>query len=119
MINIRQLTHFFALIKSTISVLRIFLVVCLLMLGASAFAFSGQGYSVCRLDPNGDNFLALRSGPGAEHPIIMRLPPDTVVEERGDSTNGWLPIVVERTPQHTYLRDLPSGYVWVDYLCPL
>lgn len=92
----------------------------LLMLGPSAYAFSGDGYSVCRLDPSGDNFLALRSGPGAEHPIIMRLPPDTVVEERGNPTNGkWLPVVVEQTPQHTYLRDLPSGYVWADYLCPL
>lgn len=100
--------------------LRICLVACLLMFGASAYAFSGQGYGVCRLDPSGDNFLALRSGPGAEHPIIMRLPPDTVVEERGDPTNGkWLLVVVERTPQHTYLRDLPSGYVWGDYLCPL
>lgn len=100
--------------------LRISLVTCLLMLGTSAHAVSEKAFSVCRLDPNGDNFLALRSGPSSNNPIIMRLPPGTVVEERGSPTNGkWLPVVVEHTPQQQFLRDLPSGYVWGDYLCPL
>ena len=89
-------------------------------LAGTAHAYSGDGYQVCRLDPQGDNFLALRAGPGSGHAMIMRLPPGTVVEERGSPTNGkWLPVVVEHTPQQTFLRDLPSGYVFGDYLCPL
>ncbi|SFG55414.1 hypothetical protein SAMN04488020_102524 [Palleronia marisminoris] len=94
-------------------------VLLLIWLGASAHAFSGYGFTVCRLDPNGDNFLALRTGPGSGNPMIMRLPPGTLVEERGSPTNGkWLPVVVQQTPQQVYLRDMPSGYVWGDYLCP-
>lgn len=52
------------------------------------------------LDPNGDNYLSLRSGPGSKHDEIRRMGPDTVVtiiERRGgwrrvqleDGTEGW------------------------------
>lgn len=46
------------------------------------------------LNPNGDNFLALRSGPGTAYKVLRRLDPDTpvtVVARRGD----WLRIELE------------------------
>ncbi|QFU07738.1 hypothetical protein PARPLA_02024 [Rhodobacteraceae bacterium THAF1] len=96
------------------------LCLALLLFVPQVHAYSGDGYRVCRLDPNGDNFLALRAGPGTGYQMIMQLPPETVVESRGSATNGkWLPVVVEYTPQQTYLRNLPNGYVWGDYLCRL
>ena len=45
---------------------------------------STVGY-VCGLNPNGDNFLALRAGPGATHPELARLDPDTQLEKLGQS----------------------------------
>ncbi|TDL81372.1 hypothetical protein E2L08_06815 [Palleronia sediminis] len=91
-----------------------------LSVAGAAHAVSGRGYEVCRLDPGGDNFLALRSGPGASNPMLMRLPPRTVVESRGSPTHGkWLPVVVLGWPGKQFLRDLPAGFVFGDYLCPI
>lgn len=83
-----------------------------------ALAYSGDGYRVCRLNPNGDNFLALRTGPGASFPMVMKLGPDSVVEHRKTEGN-WMSVVVERANGYEYLRDLPHGYVYRKYLCPL
>ena len=47
---------------------------------------------VSGLDPAGDNFLAVRSGPGTDHPEIDRLSPDTMVA-MCDSSGGWVGIV--------------------------
>lgn len=52
------------------------------------------------LDPNGDNYVSLRSGPGSKYDELRQLAPDTVVtviEERGrwrrvrleDGSEGW------------------------------
>lgn len=65
--------------------------VCALVLGLSvageARAYAADVFEVCRLDPNGDNFLALRSGPGASYTMLARLGPGTIVmdwERRGN-----------------------------------
>lgn len=82
-------------------------------------AYSGASFEVCRLDPAGDNFLALRTGPGSSHSMVMQLSPGSVVEARGDQRGKWLQVVVEQANGQTYLRDLPRGYVYTDYLCPM
>lgn len=82
-------------------------------------AYSGDAYEVCRLNPKGDNFLALRSGPSSSNAMIMKLGPGSVVEARGDMQGNWLKVVVERANGQTYMRDLPSGYVFTKFLCPL
>lgn len=42
-----------------------------------AQAFSGEYFVTCKLNPNADNFLALRTCGSTKCPMIMRLPPDT------------------------------------------
>jgi len=93
------------------------LIMPLAVLLSVAYAYSGDAFEVCRLDPNGDNFLALRAGPGSSHAIIMKLGPGSVVEARGDPKGNWLAVVVESANGKTYLRDLPSGFVYTKYLC--
>jgi hypothetical protein len=84
-----------------------------------ASAVSGQAYLVCNLNPNGDNFLALREGPSSSHRMLMTLGPGSIVEARGTQEGKWLSVVVEHANDQTFLRDLPAGYVYTDYLCPI
>lgn len=86
---------------------------------SAAYAVSGNAYEVCRLDPNGDNFLALRAGPSSSYQMIMKLGPGSIVENRGAPKGKWIPVVVEIANGKTYLRDLPTGFVYSDYLCPI
>ncbi|MHB1101399.1 MAG: SH3 domain-containing protein [Devosia sp.] len=75
---------------------RILAMVLLLALGASA----ARADYVTGLNPRGDNFLALRTGPGTSYRIVRHMGPDTVVtvlQRRGDwlrvrleeGTEGW------------------------------
>jgi hypothetical protein len=98
---------------------RIFIALLALTISTStAVAYSGDAFEVCRLDPNGDNFLALRSGPSSSNGMVMKLGPGSVVEARGELQGKWLRVVVEIANGQTFLRDLPSGFVYTDYLCP-
>ena len=78
------------------SLVRCFVVALPILLWNSA----GHAEHVAGLDPSGDNFLALRSGPGTSFRTIRRMGPDTildVLERRGqwvrvrmeDGTEGW------------------------------
>ena len=91
----------------------------LTLLPSTSIAYPGMAYEVCGLDPNGDNFLALRAGPGSGYGMIMQLGPRSIVEGRANQSGGWLMVVVEYANGYRYLRDLPSGYVYTDYLCPV
>jgi hypothetical protein len=73
---------------------------------ATAFTLAAAGTPakaaiVCGLSPYGDNFLSLRSGPGAGFPEIRRLGPSTFVVVQGrrgpwrlvrllDGLQGWV-----------------------------
>ncbi|MCB1469970.1 MAG: SH3 domain-containing protein [Rhizobiaceae bacterium] len=92
--------------------------VSLFLCASAALAYSGDAYEVCRLNPNGDNFLALRAGPSSQHAMTMKLGPGSVVEARGGE-GKWMLVVVEIANGKTYLRDLPTGYVYTDYLCKI
>lgn len=90
----------------------------LLSFNGGAHAYSGDGYEACHLNPKGDNFLSLRTGPGSRYPVLMKLGPGSVVESRGEPEGNWLPVVVEAANGKTYLRKLPAGFVHMKYLCP-
>ncbi len=73
----------------------LFVVMLLLVFSGPALADYVGG-----LDPNGDNYLSLRSGPGSKYDELRRMGPDTVVtvvEKRAgwrrvqleDGTEGW------------------------------
>ena len=74
-----------------------------------AQAYSADVFRVCRLDPNGDNFLALRSGPGSNYRMLDRLGPGTIVmdwERRG----RWFRVSVGSVNGR-------EGWVYSSYLC--
>ncbi|TLP46041.1 hypothetical protein FDK21_10480 [Cohaesibacter sp. CAU 1516] len=82
-----------------------------------AVAYDGEDYVTCRLDPNGDNYLSLRSC-GATHCVeIMRLGPETPLRSFEPSgTAGWREVQVLPylfAPHDAY----PSGWVFERYIC--
>ncbi|MCA0921126.1 SH3 domain-containing protein [Pseudooceanicola nanhaiensis] len=80
-----------------------------LLLATPVQAYAPDVFAVCHLNPNGDNFLALRSGPGSSHPMRAKLGPGTKVwdwERRGK----WYRVSVGGV-------NGPEGWVYADYLC--
>ena len=75
----------------------------------AARAVSVDIYAVCGLDPNGDNFLALRAGPSSNTPMLRKLGPGTRVEDWGRRGN-WMQVDVQ-APGRT------TGWVYTGYLC--
>ena len=75
-----------------------------LVLGSSAIA--AKAAVVCRLNPYGDNFLSLRSGPGTDFSEIARLDPDTGLSVYG-GRGAWLRVQA---------GDL-VGWVYRRYVC--
>jgi len=88
----------------------------LLLLTALAFtapmkaqAYAPDVFEVCGLDPSGDNFLALRTGPGSNYQMLERLGPGTVVmdwERRGK----WFRVSIGDVNGR-------EGWVYASYLC--
>ncbi|WP_099864411.1 SH3 domain-containing protein [Pararhizobium haloflavum] len=76
---------------------------------SSAWGVSVDIYAVCRLDPNGDNFLALRDQPDVRSRMLLKLPAGTRIEEWGRVGN-WMQVDVEAEGR-------PSGYVHASYTC--
>ena len=92
----------------------------------------GTTADVVGLDPQGDNFLAVRSGPGTSYVMVDQLRTSevvTVCEEGGDyGVGGWFGIVygpvdcgvaAPITPRQAYGGPCRSGWVWGEYLRPL
>jgi hypothetical protein len=83
----------------------------LALLTSAAQAVSYDVYRVCGLDPNGDNFLALRSGPSSNSAMIAKLGPGTELH------GNWFP---ERDGNwmQVYAEDWTlEGWVFVRYTC--
>nr|WP_138976402.1 SH3 domain-containing protein [Microbulbifer agarilyticus] len=80
-----------------------------------ATAYSGDHYRVCNLDPQGENFLALREAPMATSRLVMRLPSGYDVEVRGPRKNGrWFPVATVDEK-----GSLIEGYVFDAFVCPV
>lgn len=86
-----------------------FVAVAMLMSAVQAYAYSADVFKVCRLDPNGDNFLALRAGPGSSHKMIAKLGPGTVVMD-WDRKGKWYLVTVGDV-------NGMEGWVYANYLC--
>lgn len=76
-------------------------------------SYARDGYLyVTNLDPDGDNWLALRSEPtGRRGRRIARLGPDTLLAPSGSRTGPWLEVLVLTGPY----RD-ETGWVHQDYV---
>ena len=84
----------------------------------SAEAYSGEVYTVCKLDPNGDNFLSLRDCASSSCRQIRQLGPGTFLwTTEPYSEAGWRPVIVMRDINDEYPVDGPSGYVFDRYIC--
>ncbi len=86
-------------------------------LGTAAQAYSGEQYVVCDLNPDGDNFLALRSCESAKCAMQAKLGPGTfLVTMNPTGVKGWREVIVQEHIQDwTYTG--PSGWVFEKYIC--
>ena len=72
---------------------------------------------VCNLDPNGDNFLAMRSCGSTKCGIIKKLGPDTfVMSMEPYSEKGWREVLVKRNLQDNSYSGV-AGWVYDKYIC--
>ncbi|MCP5038906.1 MAG: hypothetical protein GY945_15040 [Rhodobacteraceae bacterium] len=80
-------------------------------------AYDGEQFVVCKLNPNGDNFLALRTCGATSCKMISKLGPGTfVITMEPYETNGWREIIVQ-----SHIEDWSyggrSGWVYGRYIC--
>jgi hypothetical protein len=85
----------------------------------TATAYSGEDFYVCNLDPNGDNFLALRSCGATRCAMLEKLGPDTsLVTLEPYAVRGWRQVVVQvwnsKAGDFEYGR---TGWVYDKYIC--
>ncbi|WP_424942212.1 hypothetical protein [Aliiroseovarius crassostreae] len=90
--------------------------VCLSMAGAAA-AYDGEQFVVCNLNPDGDNFLALRACGSSDCAMLDKLGPGTfLITMEPSATKGWREVIVQRSIQD-WSYDGPSGWVYGKYIC--
>lgn len=75
----------------------------------AASAYSADVFAVCKLNPKGDNFLALRAGPGSKHKMLAKLTTGTKVMD-WDRLGKWYKVSVGGPNGR-------EGWVYADYLC--
>ena len=94
--------------------------------GESEFPACGSTGKVTGLDPNGDNFLAVRSGPSSRYEQLDEIHTGDIVflcDEQGpwlgivypDGECGVLEVIEDREP---YGGDCKSGWVFGKYIRP-
>ncbi len=91
-----------------------------LVLGAgAASAYSGEDYVVCNLDPNGNNFLALRGCGSSKCEMVRKLGPGTfLLTFEPVAEKGWRQVLVKSSlDDESYAG--PSGWVFEKYICKI
>lgn len=84
-----------------------------------ARAYSGEQYVVCKLNPNGDNFLALRSCGSSKCNMMAKLGPGTfLMSTEPYSEKGWRQVIVQRNMQDESYSG-PMGWVYDKYICEI
>lgn len=83
----------------------------------AAHAYSGEQYVTCNLDPNGDNWLALRTGHDVHSKRIAKLGPGTfLITMNPDPVGQWREVIVQKHIEDWSYEGM-SGWVYVDYIC--
>ena len=97
---------------------RIFLAAMLSMAGLSgASAYDGEQYVVCNLNPDGDNFLALRSCGSTSCDMIRKLGPGTfLITMEPFEVKGWRAVIVQDDIQDWSYAGV-DGWVFAKYIC--
>lgn len=84
-------------------------VLAILSAAAPSFAYAPDVFEVCGLNPKGDNFLALREGPGPSYRMLLKLEPRTVVVD-WDRKGDWYLVTDAEATRF-------EGWVYAKYLC--
>lgn len=88
------------------------------LLAGSALAYDGEVYTVCKLDPKGDNYLSLRSCPSSKCREKLRLRPGQFVLTIDPSPErGWRAVFVMRDINDERAYEGPQGFVSNKYIC--
>lgn len=87
------------------------------LMAAPALAYDGEQYVVCDLDPNGDNFLALRACGSSKCEMLRTLAPGTfLMTTEPNATKGWRQVIMQRDIQD-WNYDGVTGWVYYKYIC--
>ena len=82
-----------------------------------ALAYDGEQYVVCNLNPDGDNFLALRNCGSTSCKMTMKLGPGTfVITVDPHEVDKWRAVIVQDGIQD-WSYSGPSGWVYGKYIC--
>ncbi len=91
----------------------------LTVIATGASAYSGENFVTCNLDPNGDNFLALRSCGSSKCQMTKKLGPDTfLLTMEPNSVKGWREVIVIKGLQDQSYSG-PDGWVYDKYICEI
>ncbi|PCH45414.1 MAG: hypothetical protein COC23_07415 [Hyphomicrobiales bacterium] len=82
-----------------------------------AHAYSGEVYTVCKLDPNGDNFLAFRSCSSSKCRMKRKLKSGQfLLTHEPKGVKGWREVLLMKNLQdNSYAGQ--SGWVFAKYIC--
>ena len=84
---------------------------------APAFAYSGEYFVTCNLNPQGDNFLALRTCGSSKCRMKRKLGPGTfMISTDPFAERGWRHVIVLRSLQDQSYSG-PTGWVYSKYIC--
>ena len=86
----------------------------IMLSGATARAWDGEWFHVCRLNPRGDNYLSLRTCPSTRCREIFRMGPGTRLEALDPYiVRGWRHVRIEPGQPGAGL----TGWAYGRYLC--
>tara|TARA_R100000322_G_scaffold75912_8_gene47576 strand:+ start:8792 stop:9082 length:291 start_codon:yes stop_codon:yes gene_type:complete len=89
-----------------------------MLIAGTATAYDGEVYVTCHLDPNGDNWLALKAAPDIGAQRLARLGPGTfLLTHEPEAVGVWREVSVIDTPDAFWPDAGPSGWVHTDYIC--
>ena len=84
-----------------------------------ALSYSGEDFVVCRLNPNGDNYLSLRTCGSTKCREIRRLGPGTfLISLEPYAVRRWREVIVKRHAQDESYSG-PKGWVYSKYICQI
>ncbi|MEJ1992790.1 MAG: hypothetical protein P8X50_14145 [Maritimibacter sp.] len=96
---------------------QIILAVAAAGLAFAAHAYSGEQYVTCNLDPNGDNWLALKAAPDIGAKRLAKIGPGTfLITMNPEPVGQWREVIVQDHIED-WSYEGPSGWVHVDYIC--
>jgi hypothetical protein len=84
-----------------------------------AFAYSGESFVTCKLNPKGDNFLALRTCGSSKCEMTRKLGPGTfMLSLEPKAVKGWREVMVVKSLEDESYSG-PTGWVSAKYICKI